>query len=82
MDFFARTVIKPALRKERIPWKGFHAGRREPGTQLRSITGNSTAARDVLGHTTTRVTEDSYEHRLPEDALRGMRLLEAKALSK
>lgn len=82
MDFFARTVIKPALRKERIPWKGFHAGRRGLGTQLRSITGNSTAARDVLGHTTTRVTEDSYEHRLPEDALRGMRLLEAKALSK
>jgi hypothetical protein len=33
----------------------------------------------VLGHTTTRITEQHYEHALPEEALRGMRLLEAKA---
>ena len=78
MDFFANTTIKPALRKAGCEWKGFHAGRRGLGTELRSITGNSTAARDVLGHTTTRVTEQHYEHTLPEDALRGMRLLEAK----
>jgi integrase len=78
MDQLAREVIKPALRKAGCEWKGFHAGRRGLGTTLRSLTGNSTAARDVLGHTTTRITEDHYEHRLPEDALRGMRLLEAK----
>jgi integrase len=78
MDKFANTTIKPALRKGQ--WKGFHAGRRGLGTTLRSLTGNSTAARDVLGHTTTRVTEGHYEHRLPEDALHGLRLLEAKSL--
>lgn len=54
MDFFATNTIKPALRKARCEWKGFHAGRRGLETELRSITGNSTAARDVLGHTTTR----------------------------
>ncbi len=82
MDQFAREVIRPALKKAKTPWKGFHAGRRGLGTTLRSVTGNSTAGRDVLGHATTQVTEGSYEHRLPEDALRGMRLLEAKTLSK
>jgi integrase len=80
MADFAHKVIKPALRKAKVEWKGFHSGRRGLGTELRSLTGNSTAARDVLGHTTTRVTEGSYEHRLPEDALRGMRLLEAKTI--
>jgi integrase len=80
MDQFAREAIKPALRKAGCQWKGFHAGRRGLGTTLRSLTGNSTAARDVLGHTTTRVTEQHYERTLPEDALRGMRLLEQKAL--
>ena len=78
MANFATKIIKPALKKARIEWRGFHAGRRGLGTELRSITGNSTAGRDVLGHTTTRVTEASYEHTLPEDALRGMKLLEAK----
>jgi integrase len=82
MDMFANKVIKPVLRKAGIEWKGYHAGRRGLGTELRSLTGNSTAARDMLGHTTTRVTEQHYEHTLPEDALRGMRLLEAKSLSK
>ena len=80
MDWLAREVIRPTLRKAKIQWKGFHAGRRGLGTELRSITGNSTAGRDVLGHATTQVTEGSYEHRLPEDALRGMRLLEAKVV--
>jgi integrase len=78
MDMFANKVIKPALRKAKVEWKGFHAGRRGVGTKLRSLTGNSTAGRDVFGHSTTRVTEEHYEHRLPEDALRGMRLLEAE----
>jgi integrase len=82
MDQFAREVIRPALRKAKLEWKGIHAGRRGLGTELRSLTGNSTAARDMLGHTTTRVTEGHYEDRLPEDALRGMRLLEAKTKGK
>lgn len=78
MDRFANTTIKPVLRKAKLKWKGFHAGRRGLGTELRSLTGNSTAGRDVLGHTTTQVTEGSYEHRLPEDAMRGLKMLEAK----
>ena len=63
LDLFAREVIRPALRKAKIEWKAFHAGRRGLGTTLRSLTGNSTAGRDVLGHATTQITEGS---RMPD----------------
>lgn len=82
LDLFATQVIKPALRKSKIEWKGYHAGRRGLGTVLRGITGNSTAAKNVLGHSTEMVTQQHYEHVLPEEALRGMKQLEAKASSK
>ena len=75
-------MIRPALRKAGCEWKSFHVGRRGLGSELRAITGNSTAARDVLGHTTTQVTEDHYEKRLPEVAFGALKLLEAKTPSK
>jgi integrase len=78
MDQFAREVIRPALKKAKVPWKGYHAGRRGLGTELRALTGDSTAGRDVLGHATTQVTEVHYEHRLPETTMRALKLLEAK----
>jgi integrase len=81
LDSLAARIIKPALAKEKLGWKGFHAGRRGLGTELRQITGNSTAGRDVLGHEDEGLTKDHYEGQLPEEALRGMKLLEAKALS-
>jgi integrase len=74
----ARRVIRPALKKAGVQWKGFHAGRRGLGTTLRTLTGNSNAGRDVLGHNTTQVTETHYEDRMPEEVLKGMKLLEAK----
>ena len=61
------------------PFRVTTQGRRGLGSELRGITCNSTGARDVLGYTTTRVTEQHYEHLLPEEALRGMKQLEAKA---
>jgi integrase len=73
-------VIKPALRKAGLEWKGYHAGRRGLGTELRAITGDSTAGRDVLGHATTQITEAHYEGRLPEVAVRALKQLEAKSL--
>ncbi len=82
MDMFADKVIKPTLRKARVEWKGYHAGRRGLGTELRALTGNSTAGRDVLGHATTKVTEQHYEGRLPEVAVNGMRLLEERITKK
>jgi integrase len=74
----ARFIIQPALKRAGVPWKGFHAGRRGLGTALRKLTGNSNAGRDVLGHSTDQVTQEHYEARMPEEALKGMRLLEAQ----
>lgn len=82
LDLFATQVIKPALKKAGIEWKGYHAGRRGVGAELRAITGNSTTGRDVFGHTTTQVTEGHYEAPVPEETVKNMKRLEAKALTK
>jgi integrase len=82
LDAIAYKVIVPALTKAKLEWKGFHAGRRGLGTVLRQITGNSTAGRDVLGHEDEAITKESYEGALPEVALMGLKMLEAKTIEK
>lgn len=78
----AKGTIRPTLEKAGLPWKAFHAGRRGLGTTLRALTGNRNAGRDVLSHSTTQVTEAHYEAAMPEEVLKGMKLLEKKALKK
>jgi len=78
LDGVARLRIQPALKLAGVPWKGFHACRRGLGTELRKITGNSNAGQNMLGHSTPQVTQQHYEHAMPEEALRGMKLLEEK----
>lgn len=73
----ARMRIVPTLEKAGLKWKGYHAGRRGLGTTLRALTGNSTAAKNILGHSGEVVTQQHYEDRLPAEALKGMKLLEA-----
>jgi integrase len=75
----SRAVIRPALERAMLPWRGYHAGRRGLGTELRVLTGNSNAGRDMLGHSNAQVTEAHYEAAMPEEVLKGMRLLEAKS---
>lgn len=77
----ARWVIVPALKKAGVPWKGYHAGRRGLGTTLRALTGNSNAGRDMLGHSDDAVTKQHYEAEMPEEVLKGMKLLEEKVNS-
>jgi integrase len=79
LGVYAKKVIIPTLRAANIPWRGFHAGRRGLGTVLKKLTGNSNAGMNMMGHTTPATTEQHYEHAMPEEALRGMKLLEAKA---
>jgi integrase len=73
--------IRPILDRAGVPWKGLHAGRRGLGTTLRTLTGNSNAGRDVLGHSDEQVTQAHYEAAMPEEALKGMKMLEAKVTS-
>lgn len=72
------NIIQPAFRRNHIPWKAIHAGRRGLGTILTELTGDALASRDMLGHTTTKVTEDHYIGKIPEAGKKGMALLEAK----
>jgi integrase len=76
----SKVVIIPTLRKAKLTWRGYHAGRRGLGTKMRELTGNSNAGRDLLGHSTSQITEAHYEAAMPEETLKGMRLLEAKLL--
>ena len=78
LDYMSREVIRPALAKAGLPWKGYHAGRRGLGTTLRALTGNSNAGRDMLGHSNAQVTEAHYEAAMPEEVLKGMKLLEER----
>jgi integrase len=75
----SRAIIRPALTKAKLPWKGYHSGRRGLGTTLRTLTGNSNAGRDMLGHSDDKVTKEHYEGAMPEEVLKAMKLLEAKS---
>lgn len=82
LDGVIGRVIRPALDRAGLPWKGLHAGRRGLGTTLRSLTGNSNAGRDMLGHSNAQVTEAHYEAAMPEEVMKGMKLLEEKVIAR
>jgi integrase len=74
--FVERVITSTA---QSAGFKTLYAARRGFATILRQLTGDSTAGRDALGHTSTKTTEDHYEQTVPEAVQAGMRLLEAKA---
>jgi integrase len=76
----ARLRIIPVLEKNKLEWKGFHAGRRGLGTIMKQLTGSSTAGRDLLGHTDEVVTQEHYEAFLLQSVVAPLRLLEAKIM--
>jgi integrase len=76
LDSMAQRVIIPKLSKGQ--WKGWHAGRRGCSTILTELTGDALAARDILGHQTTKITEDSYIADIPEAGRKGMLKLEER----
>jgi integrase len=81
VEYTTRVHIIPIVTKAGCIWRGLHAGRRGLGTTLRKLTGNSTAGQNILGHTDEDVTKNHYEKPIPEEALRGMKLLEDQAKS-
>jgi integrase len=77
LDSLAQRVIIPKLNNG-IRWKGWHAGRRGCSTILTELTGDALAARDILGHSTTKITEQHYIAAIPEAGRKGMALLEKR----
>jgi integrase len=77
LDSMAQRLIIPKLNNG-LRWKGWHAGRRGCSTILTELTGDALAARDILGHSTTKITEQHYIAAIPEAGRKGMALLEAR----
>ncbi|HEX6822687.1 MAG TPA: site-specific integrase [Candidatus Sulfotelmatobacter sp.] len=77
LDSMAQRLIIPKLNNG-LRWKGWHAGRRGCSTILTELTGDALAARDILGHSTTKITEQHYIAPIPEAGRKGMALLEAR----
>jgi integrase len=71
------SKIIPALKAKNIEWRGFYCGRRGSAKLLASLTKTAMASKELLRHTTSNVTEKHYIQRVPEELLRGMKLLEA-----
>ena len=83
-----RKVVLPAIRKwnveheQKIEWKGLYALRRTASSLLWSLTGDTQASQQVLRHSSPSTT---IKHYLVADRTKmesGLRLLEAKLLSK
>jgi len=60
-----KLVIKPALKKKRLQWKG-------AATALVALTGDALAAKELLRHSNIGVTKSKYVKKLPEALARGM----------
>jgi integrase len=72
---FTRIVIAPAIRREKLRWKGLYAARRSAATILTQLTGDALAAKEVLRHKDLRVTTAAYVRSIPVAAINGMKLL-------
>ena len=77
LDSMAQRLIIPKLNNG-LRWKGWHAGRRGCSTILTELTGDALAARDILGHSTTKITEEHYIASIPEAGRKGMAKLEER----
>jgi hypothetical protein len=75
LDSMAQRLIIPKLNNG-LRWKGWHAGRRGCSTILTELTGDALAARDILGHSTAKITEQHYIAAIPEAGRKGMMKLE------
>lgn len=80
LDSMAQRLIIPKLNNG-LRWKGWHAGRRGCSTILTELTGDALAARDILGHSTTKITEQHYIAPIPEAGRKGMMKLEQRLKS-
>jgi integrase len=80
LDSMAQRLIIPKLTKD-LRWEGWQACRRGAGTILTELTGDALAARDILGRSTTKVTESHYIADIPVAGRKGMALLEARVLA-
>lgn len=76
LGLLSNRVIRPALAKRNLVWKGYYAGRRGLATELANR--NQQAAMDMLRHTTLNTTRAFYVKSIPAVTLEAMNEFEAE----
>ena len=77
LNFLSRRIIKPILKKLRLPWKGYYAGRRALSTLLaNSGDAGQQAAMDMLGHANIHTTRTYYIGTVKESSISELKRLE------
>jgi integrase len=72
----AKRVVRPALRKQKVPWYGWYAMRRGIGT-LTTAVESSLAAKGLLRHMNIGTTQQFYIKDVPGDTANAMIKVEA-----
>jgi integrase len=78
MDSFLKHNVAPVVRRAGLPWYGLYAGRRACATNLVALTGDVSAAYQILGNSLA-VVMAKYIKPDQQAGLMGMKLLEAAA---
>jgi integrase len=73
-----RDVVLPALEKERIALRGYHAFRRGLATNLRALGVDDLTIKEILRHSDVGVKRASYIKRVDEKSVEAMDRLEAE----
>jgi integrase len=80
LDNLAKRVIRPALSKAGIEWRGWHAFRRGLATNLKQIGVDDKTIQAILRHADYSTTMNSYVQAMPESVHRAMERYEQLVL--
>jgi len=72
--------IKTILAAKRVPWRGFHSGRRALATILTHLTNSPLAAAQGLRHSNYAITIEKYIKQDRRALAAGMKMLESKVM--
>jgi len=76
MDNFNARIVRPTLKKAKVPWHGWHAFRRGLASNLQELGADPKVAQAILRHANVRTTLDFYTKVRPEQRTEAMSKLE------
>jgi integrase len=76
MDNFNARIVRPTLKKAKVPWHGWHAFRRGLASNLQELGADPKVAQAILRHANVRTTLDFYTKVRPEQRTEAMSKLQ------
>jgi integrase len=76
LQVLAQRLIRPALAKVNMQWRGWHACRRGLATNLHRLGVQDKIIQRILRHSNVAVTQSCYIKTAAEDAVEAMNILE------